>query len=338
MKKAVFAVALAGAALVACNPTPYEVKREIMIDAPAEVVFGYLNNHQNSQAWSPWEAMDPNMTKTYEGPVEGVGAIYRWTGNDSVGTGSLEIVESVPNERVSGKLIFTEPWESESITTYTIQETPAGTRVEWSVTGELPGMMFWMGQEDMDEAMAGDFERGLAQLKQVAEAQAAENAKNAYTAEIREVKAQPFFFIRDTVSWANMNSLFYGQRYAIIQDYLAVDINRITEPPLAVYHVWDTENQKAEVSVGFISDSKKKGNDRVKRGETHGGTAMMAMHAGTYDNSEMAHDFIAREAEAQGYNIIGSPWESYVVGPPMEPDTLKWVTEIYYPVAKVDSL
>ena len=30
--------------------------------------------------------------------------------------------------------------------------------------------------------------------------------------------------------------------------------------------------------------------------------------------------------------IIGNPWEVYIAGPMNEPDTSKWITEIYYPI------
>jgi hypothetical protein len=37
------------------------------------------------------------MKKSFEGPEEGVGAIYKWNGNDQAGEGTMSIVESRPN-------------------------------------------------------------------------------------------------------------------------------------------------------------------------------------------------------------------------------------------------
>ena len=66
---------LGGAVLLgiaSCSPTEYSVTRDIEIDAPANLVFEQVNNHKLRDAWSPWERMDPDMQKSYEGPEAGV--------------------------------------------------------------------------------------------------------------------------------------------------------------------------------------------------------------------------------------------------------------------------
>src|SRR3989442_1291414 len=63
------------------------VTRSATMAAPPEAVFKGVNDFRQWDAWSPWSKLDPNMKKSLEGPAEGVGAVYRWSGNNQVGEG-----------------------------------------------------------------------------------------------------------------------------------------------------------------------------------------------------------------------------------------------------------
>src|SRR5213075_2944269 len=98
-------------AVVATRKSAYHVERKLEIAAPAELVFGVLNDlHQFAGVLvlfgSPWEKSDPNMQKTIEGPASGVGQSYAWSGNREAGKGKMTIEESVPGQKVSIKLEF----------------------------------------------------------------------------------------------------------------------------------------------------------------------------------------------------------------------------------------
>src|SRR5688572_12502187 len=88
---AVVVVAFVGYA--ATRPTEYRVERTATLAAPAEIVFDQLSDFRKWAAWSPWEKLDPNMKKTFEGPARGVGATYSWQGNDKVGKGKMTLVK-----------------------------------------------------------------------------------------------------------------------------------------------------------------------------------------------------------------------------------------------------
>lgn len=321
----------AAIAFTACNPTTYEVKRETTIDAPADVVFAQVNNHKNRDAWSPWEAKDPDMEKTYEGPEAGVGAKYSWVGNEDVGTGWMEILESEPNTRIKSKLVFTEPWQSESIIHWHFEPLGNGTRATWIVEGELPGYLFWMGPEDMEEAMGPDFESGLAKLKEVSE-KSAELAP-AYKVEVKEVVSKPYYYIKDKVAMGDMSSEFFGARFGKIMNFLGDDATKVSEPPFAIFHEWNEESGKAEVSVAIAATTDKPTNGEIKRGMTYEGRTMMVSYRGPYEGTGDVHDFLHRHIATSDHDFAGVPWEVYVTDPADEPDPANWITEVYYPVA-----
>ena len=156
--------------LIVIQPATYSVTRTATIAAPPAVIFGQVNDFHNWPAWSPWEKIDPAMKRTYEGPAAGVGSAYMWSGNDKAGEGKMIIRASDPNERIGIQLSFTKPYESSSVIAFVFKPEGAGTQVTWTMTGDnnfaLKAIALFYG---MDKMVGPDFERGLAQLKALAE-------------------------------------------------------------------------------------------------------------------------------------------------------------------------
>jgi hypothetical protein len=161
-------------AVVATRPSAYHVERKLEVAAPADLVFGVLNDlHRFAGVLvlfgSPWEKLDPNMQKTFEGPAAGVGQSYAWSGK-KVGKGKMTIEESVPGQKVGMKLEFVKPMASTATCALTLAGTPTGSVVTWSMDGNhnFIGKAFGMFM-NMDKMLGTDIEKGLARLKTVAE-------------------------------------------------------------------------------------------------------------------------------------------------------------------------
>jgi surface antigen len=162
-------------AVVATRPSTYHVERKIEVAAPADLVFGVLNDlHRFAGVLvlfgAPLEKVDPTMQKTFEGPAAGVGQSYAWSGNKDVGKGKMTIEESVPGQKVGIKLEFVEPMASTATCTLTLAGTPTGSSVTWSMDGNHNFIGKALGMfMDMDTMLGTDIEKGLALLKTVAE-------------------------------------------------------------------------------------------------------------------------------------------------------------------------
>ena len=124
-------------------------------------------------AWSPWEDLDPELSRDFTGPDSGIGAHYAWSGNRKAGQGSMEITSSTPDE-IGIRLEFLRPFRSTNSVTFTLVPVVDGTEVTWLMTAEQRGLMAVVGKLiPMDRFIGKDFERGLTRLKAVAEAPAA---------------------------------------------------------------------------------------------------------------------------------------------------------------------
>lgn len=147
------------------------ITRSTTSTAPPEAVFKVVNDFRQWDAWSPWSRLDPQMKKSLEGPPEGVGAVYHWSGNSSVGEGTTRLIESKPNEKVGMKLEFVRPFAGEANVQLTFVPEGAGSKITWTMQSKKPFMGKVMGLFMDCEKMCGDqFLQGLANLKKVAEA------------------------------------------------------------------------------------------------------------------------------------------------------------------------
>jgi len=166
----VTAVVVVFAAIVALQPSDFRIERSAAMSAPAPAVHAQVNDFRNWLAWSPWEKLDPQLKRTYEGPAAGTGAQYAWAGNKDVGEGRMTIVESRPGELVRIKLEFFKPFAAVNTAEFRFRPAEGGTAVTWSMAGQnnFLARAFCMFVS-MDKMVGGQFEQGLAQMKAVVE-------------------------------------------------------------------------------------------------------------------------------------------------------------------------
>lgn len=150
-------------------PKTAHVERSTTTTASPETVYSLVDGFKRFNEWSPWASLDPATKYTYSGPETGVGARMAWTSaNPDVGNGSQEVISVEPGRSVTNRLDF----GMDTPTTSTILLVPegTGTRVTWTLdtdfSGSLVGRYFGLL---LDRMVGPDYEKGLAQLKAVAE-------------------------------------------------------------------------------------------------------------------------------------------------------------------------
>ncbi|HEY3670050.1 MAG TPA: SRPBCC family protein [Acidimicrobiia bacterium] len=143
----------------------FEVKREVTIPASRAAVYALLVDFHRWREWSPWEDIDPAMSRTYSGPDAGVGAVYEWVGDRKTGAGRMEITDAVESSKVQIALQFLKPFKSSSTTTFELVERDGATEVTWRMVGPKTFMTRFMGVfMSMDKMVGKDFDKGLTQL------------------------------------------------------------------------------------------------------------------------------------------------------------------------------
>jgi hypothetical protein len=163
--------------VIQMQPATFHIERSIVMAAPPEAAFAQVNDFHAWSAWSPWEKLDPNLKRSYDGPRTGVGAKYAWVGNKEVGEGRMTIEQSSPGAIVVIKLEFLKPFAATNTATFTFTKTAEGTKTTWAMDGNsnFISKAFHLVM-NMDKMLGPDFERGLASMKAAAEATAAPSA------------------------------------------------------------------------------------------------------------------------------------------------------------------
>ena len=99
-------IVVAFVVVVLMQPGEFRIVRATTMAARMPAIFEQVNDFHNWPAWSPWEKIDPELKRAYEGPPVGIGSGYSWAGNSKVGQGRMTITESQPPEMIRIKLEF----------------------------------------------------------------------------------------------------------------------------------------------------------------------------------------------------------------------------------------
>lgn len=154
-------------------PSEMIVDRTVTIHAQPSDIHPYVNDFRNWSNWTTWAKRDTNISNTYEGNETGAGSIYKWSGNEEVGSGMLTMTKSDSNQGVwydmsmeGGKFL------SKGSLTY----KPVGdsTAVTWSYQADVGGnIIFKYVMVFFKPYIEHDFDEGLQGLKMVVESDSA---------------------------------------------------------------------------------------------------------------------------------------------------------------------
>jgi uncharacterized protein YndB with AHSA1/START domain len=165
-------VALVGALLffAASQSDRFHIHRYILVSAPPDKIFPLVNDFHQWEKWSPWEGVEgDDLQRKYSGASAGEGAVYEWEGRKT-GVGRMEIMRSQPPGELNINVDFLKPMRAQNNVEFMFEPDEGQTRVDWSMRGEHNFMGKLMAMfMNMDKMVGRDFERGLANLKALAE-------------------------------------------------------------------------------------------------------------------------------------------------------------------------
>jgi len=156
--------------LAARRPDTFSYGRSVVIKAPAELIFPLIADPVQLNTWNPFNE-EPSIKGTYSGPPRGPGARYTFESRKA-GTGYTEIVDEQAPRHVGMRLVMTKPMACDNKVAFDLEPAPGGTKVTWSMAGDVNFMGKLLNQFIDCDRMCGDqFTRGLTKLKSIAELQ-----------------------------------------------------------------------------------------------------------------------------------------------------------------------
>ncbi len=148
-------------------PRHYQIERSLVVNAKPEAVLAQMADLRSWKNWGAWQERDPGMKLSYSEKSTGIGAWSAWE-SKSEGNGKMTITEQTPG-KVTYLLEFPD-MGMQSNGSIELRTQVGGIQVVWVDAGDL-GMSplnRWFGLF-LDKMIGPDFERGLANLKQLVE-------------------------------------------------------------------------------------------------------------------------------------------------------------------------
>ncbi|MEK7393301.1 MAG: SRPBCC family protein [Fibrobacterota bacterium] len=163
-------LALVVLVLVVSNKSAYfRIERSRVISAADATIHSRIDDFRQWTKWSPWEGLDPNLTRDYSGAESGMGAVYSWSGNGKAGAGRMTILSS-DSQAIVMNLEFLRPFKATNTTTFRLEPQSAGTKVTWTMEGNNGFMLKLFSLVFNTEKLVGkDFEKGLAAIAESVE-------------------------------------------------------------------------------------------------------------------------------------------------------------------------
>lgn len=311
----------------AALPKDVAVTRERVMDDTPEAIFTQISDVRNWQNWSEWYRTDPNAEFVYSDPSSGVDAWYSWNSeNPNLGVGKLTIVAIEPNESMNTKIEFEGMGSVDG--SWELSEAEGGINVKWTANMEFPFFQRWVGLV-MDGALGPQFEAGLSRIDSAASAAPAEQA--FLFEEVMMEQKEIYYVEMQDVAMSDI-AAGMGEGFGALMGFLGEDAQNMEGVPMCEYTKWDPENGLCSFKTFVSVNTDKAPSPPVMEGMTPGGRYMTTAHMGAHE--EMTPVYMAAEEYVvnQGWQMVGGPIEEYITDPGAEPDTAKWITNIYWPI------
>jgi carbon monoxide dehydrogenase subunit G len=148
-------------------PGRWEVERSVLVAAPPEAVFSWLDDPHRWDAWAPMG----DVESSFSGPERGSGATRSWD-DPEMGDGRFTILATQADREVQYRV---EVQGGSLITQGTLRLVPegTGTRVTWAEVGDFgPNPLLGYTALGMDRMQGNQMDNALRRLADLAESEA----------------------------------------------------------------------------------------------------------------------------------------------------------------------
>lgn len=313
-------------------PREAHVERSIEIERPAGTVHAILNGFESFASWSPMLERDPDVTLSLSGPSSGVGAQLDWEGDPRlVGEGWQKIVSSVPLSRVDIDMEVDQLGKAR--TSYLIDRVAGGVRLTWTFDTDLVegqglfgGLLARYFGLFFDQWIGGDFERGLARLKRLAES-LPETDFAGLEASVVEVEAMDILFIASNASEGEIEQRL-ANAFQEISAFMNEQGIEMAAQPMAITRGWDGQGFRFEAAIP-VERADVEVSGRVALGQSPSGRAVRVVHRGPYETMPAVYERLAAFMAVHGLREGRVSWEHYISNPGETPAD-EVITHIYF--------
>lgn len=143
---------------------------------------------------------------------------------------------------------------------------------------------------------------------------------------------QPALTIRAQAAPAELEARM-SQLMPRLIGYAMMNGIELAGPPFARYLARTAE--RVDFEAGVPTRKRLPGDPAagIVAGELPAGPAIATVHRGAYERLPEAHAALARWARERGREPAGPAWEVFLTNPAQEPDSSRWRTKVFLPLA-----
>lgn len=319
----------------------FEVSETRVIDAPAEVLFNFINDYKNWETFGSWME-DETLKINYPQTTSGVGASYSWN-SEKDGKGAMQTLAVEPNEKIVQKIVFNGTLQDEGyevIWNFEPEELGQKTQVTWSIKGELglfEKMLFSFYGMDMSAMLSEMYVESLINLEN-----AIASELESFSITVEDLTIYPGgFYIYKTISTSiEQVDVSVNQLFNSLNNFLTENSMTAAGPHFVVYKDWDETSGKALISVGIPT------HDFIVLPETSPvlsgyfpeTVSVKATLKGHYSNlhstKEKAEEFISQKGYIKNESF--APFNVFIITANEEVNPASWITEFYIPIENIN--
>ena len=321
-------VIILGAVVGLFLPSKIEIQRSIEINSSSEQVFETLNSMSNFNQWSPWKNNDPKTVYNYSDHVSGVGSKVIWSYPNSANKGFHEIIESTPYKKIKSKLSFGDSTK-DTFATFELVPTKNGTIINWlfEMDSGFNLIKRYSGLA-IEDLIAGDFEKGLAQLKHYVEAK---NQVTDLNIKIVTLKKQAIYALQIQQP-ENLEDIAnkIGEAFAQILKNFAENRISMSGTPVVITKMDQGQNYHLIAAIPVNQHIEAQSN-KMQAQFLPAGKAIQLVHTGSYDKLAKSYEKLNAFAYKNKLKKRADSWEDYISDPTMVKES-ELITHIYLPV------
>ena len=315
------------------GPKHVSMKRTVEIKAPKAQIYKILTDYTNFPKWSPWQKFDSAMKQETYGPQGQVGAGYNYA-STKVGEGEMKTVSLKENERIDIQLTFLKPFESHPMAAFVLEDgTDGATKVTWSFEqNDVPfASRPFLLLMSMDKMVGGDYERGLANLKDLCEGEDEDGGilQTKLTVKEAEWLGQTYIAMRREVDMNDISATFQECMPRAGQ-YVADNKMEMAAAPAGLYFTWDTVRHRTDMATAIAVKAVKGSSKEYEVINIPRSKAVMIDYYGSYEKMAEAHSVLKKYIQDKGLQQKPPVIEEYVTDPGTEKDPNKVLTKVYY--------
>ena len=307
----------------------YDVKANLKMKVPAEMIFNNINDYKNWATWGPWHELDETIVASYPENTSGIGSSYTWTSKE--GMGSIETISLEKNKELIQQIDFGTGSTPEIY--WELNQVGDSTEVVWGMRGEktFSEKAYWLVKGGIDKNLQPMYQRGLVLLEQ-------EMLKemDVHSTEFKGIVDHGGgYYLYQTVSCKNEKAEEEMQKmYPQIFEYMAKNNIEASGKIFTLNHQVDLENNTVMFSACVPIKERIITEGNILTGYLKPQKTFKTIFKGNYKFLATVWPTIYKQIADKELTPVlkGYSFEVYTINPNDTQNPAEWLTEIYVPL------